>query len=518
MHRRVVTLASGPQPRRGGLFIERRVTRPILFVFRRRGVSNSSMRELELDHGISLGHLISEAAPPKDKKKHFLVCGCYKQATPTGFANATTTPRVGESGSIMMITVIAACLLGITLGSYLLMVRAESVSVARSQAWNAALAVAGAGVEEALAALNQNAAGQLSNWGPPDISTSGWPHSPIGYGPISRALTSGSITNGTYSVFITTNLPSIIYSTGYVTVPALSARISRVIRVITTTNVPLFTVAAAAKTNIILAYNLNNLSDSFDSAVAPYSTQTNKSNGGLACMSGTVDLGYRRAFGDVLLGPTAQLADNESQYVVGKMRNDFNAEFPDITLPSKAGWMSNMPSYTNSGVVYKYACPVSCGSSQNYDVTGGLNGSLYVAPTVDARLAISGNVTISNLYIAGGGKLTVFMSGANFTLTGKMTVESGYSTNFCYLGLPGNTTFRLPPHSSGTNISNFFGTVYAPGANLSGDGDYSNDYRLIGSFVAGSINLVGWFSFHYDENLLRVGPRRGYLVSSWQEL
>ena len=70
-----------------------------------------------------------------------------------------------------MLTIIAACLLGLTLGSYLLMVRAESVSVARSQAWNAALVVAGGGVEEALAALNQNAAGQPPGWGPPDLST-----------------------------------------------------------------------------------------------------------------------------------------------------------------------------------------------------------------------------------------------------------------------------------------------------------------------------------------------------------
>ena len=42
-----------------------------------------------------------------------------------------------ESASVLMLTIIAACLLGLTLGSYLMMVRAESVSVARSQAWTA---------------------------------------------------------------------------------------------------------------------------------------------------------------------------------------------------------------------------------------------------------------------------------------------------------------------------------------------------------------------------------------------
>src|SRR5712691_6289398 len=108
-----------------------------------------------------------------------------------------------ETGSIMMLTIIAACLLGHTLGSYLLMVRAESVTVARSQAWNAALHVAGAGVEEALAALNQNAAGQLPNWGPPDLSTSTWPRSGGGFGPMSRDLVTGPITRGPNTFFIT---------------------------------------------------------------------------------------------------------------------------------------------------------------------------------------------------------------------------------------------------------------------------------------------------------------------------
>src|SRR6266702_1368441 len=103
-----------------------------------------------------------------------------------------------ENASVLMLTIIAACLLGLTLASYLLMVRAESVTVARSQAWNAALVVAGAGVEEALAALNQTAAGQLPGGGPPALSITGWPPSDNGYGPISRTLASGAITNGSY--------------------------------------------------------------------------------------------------------------------------------------------------------------------------------------------------------------------------------------------------------------------------------------------------------------------------------
>ena len=86
--------------------------------------------------------------------------------------------RQADEGSVLLITVFTALIIGITLGSYLLMVRAQSVAVARSQAWNAALVMAQAGVEEALAALNQNAAGQPLQT--PDLSAGGWPHSPRG--------------------------------------------------------------------------------------------------------------------------------------------------------------------------------------------------------------------------------------------------------------------------------------------------------------------------------------------------
>ena len=62
--------------------------------------------------------------------------------------------RTGEFASVLFITLILAGLLGLTLGSYLYWVRTQNLLVSESQAWNTALTIAEAGVEEGMAQLN----------------------------------------------------------------------------------------------------------------------------------------------------------------------------------------------------------------------------------------------------------------------------------------------------------------------------------------------------------------------------
>src|SRR5258705_13751544 len=59
-----------------------------------------------------------------------------------------------EQGAVLLASLFVVGVLGISLGSYLLLVRNDYVLTARSQNWNAALVVAEAGAEEALAQLN----------------------------------------------------------------------------------------------------------------------------------------------------------------------------------------------------------------------------------------------------------------------------------------------------------------------------------------------------------------------------
>src|SRR5258707_467413 len=86
--------------------------------------------------------------------------------------------------SVLLITLFLAIIAGLTLGSFLPMVRAQHASAARSQAWNASLLLAEAGAEEALAHLTPGVTPSGA-----DRSADGW-GTPSGglYGPISRTL------------------------------------------------------------------------------------------------------------------------------------------------------------------------------------------------------------------------------------------------------------------------------------------------------------------------------------------
>jgi hypothetical protein len=74
----------------------------------------------------------------------------------------------------------------------------------------------------------------------------------------------------------------------------------------------------------------------------------------------------------------------------------------------------------------------------------------------------------------------------------------------------------LGGNASPTNA--FVGTIYAPQAAFSLGGGGSNTCDFIGASITKTVTLNSHCKFHFDENLLRVGPRRGYLVTYWEEL
>ena len=59
-----------------------------------------------------------------------------------------------EKASVLVITLLLALILGVTLAGDLSWARSQRVLVAESQAWNWALALAEAGIEEGMAQVN----------------------------------------------------------------------------------------------------------------------------------------------------------------------------------------------------------------------------------------------------------------------------------------------------------------------------------------------------------------------------
>src|SRR5690349_1052672 len=78
--------------------------------------------------------------------------------------------KPSERGSTLMVTLFMVGLMGFFLYAYLYLVRTQRSFVARSQGWNAAMGLAEAGVEEALAQLNPG----IPPPNPLDRTANGW--------------------------------------------------------------------------------------------------------------------------------------------------------------------------------------------------------------------------------------------------------------------------------------------------------------------------------------------------------
>ncbi len=412
-----------------------------------------------------------------------------------------------------MVTLFLTFLFGCFLFYYLKLVSTQNSLVIRAQAWNHTLALAEAGVEEALAQLNPGAAQKVI-----DRTANGWGTAAGGlYGPMTR-----NVTGGSYSVVYTDDPFPIIYATGHVAVASIPATLTRTLRV-GTTNAPLFTVPMAAKENIDFKGN-GVFTDSFNSSLpslsqngrypVPYDPAKTSTNGTIASEWGVVNVNGGTVHGDLLLGPTATDSVKNGGVVTGSVYHDFNYDFWDVTLPLDANWLPPQIVQMNKtvdGVPYKYAFF----NSGDFLITG-LSGSVYVGTNANVRLKLIGDAAPTNMRVAGlgaaAGTLEIYMTGANFTLQGQNTVDGGVAANFSYFGLPSNTMVTL-----GGNAS-FTGTIYAPEAFLKLNGGGTDIYDFVGACVAARVIMNGHYSFHFDEALLKDGKKLGYVAVSWREI
>lgn len=258
-----------------------------------------------------------------------------------------------ESGSVLVTTLVLGAILGLTLSGYLYWVRTQNLLVAESQAWNAALAHAEAGVEEAMAQVNVTFgtnyhSSAVANWG-------GSVSSGI-YGPRKHDFMNGSVTNGSYSVIILptyTNTGPVIISTGYAMVPIVGRQIARTVMV-DTRAYRAFGNAIAALDNVEMQGNYV-MVDSYDSFDPNYSTPTGlydpnkrKAGGDVCSVNGIVTIGNADVFGHVRTAPWGNASTGPNGRVgslsfagpgieAGWYVKDYNAEFPDVTSPYTGG-------------------------------------------------------------------------------------------------------------------------------------------------------------------------------------
>lgn len=426
--------------------------------------------------------------------------------------NTRHIQRNGQTGSVLMVALVTALVLGIALASYLLLMQHQSRMVNRGQAWNHALALAEAGVEDAMAQLNRafgtnNSRGGINGW------------SGSASGPASLAAPR-ALSGGTYAVTISAGLP-IITSTGRVVIANSSQNVERAVRVRCAVK-PAFEAAIVAKRDIVFSGNKIEV-DSYDSNDPTHSTTnglynkaTRKAGGDVASTEGFINVGNAEVKGKLYTGPI-----NAGQYSVGPSGsvgdltwsgpgiqsgwyfNDFNQDYTPVDDPYLN--ISPPPAPTSSGTnrwllsngQYKFDGNFSASSSE----------TIYVAGA--ATVYVTGNFSMKGkISIGPNASLKLYVGGASTTMNNVNTV--GNAKSFEYYGLPTNKGINW----SGNDA--YVGTVYAPQASLKMGGGGNSDFDFQGACVVEAMALNGHFTFHYDE-ALKKGVASGFVVSMWEE-
>lgn len=451
-----------------------------------------------------------------------------------------SSPRA-NAGSTLLLTLVIAAIVGFVLIAYLNLVRAQNMSTMRSQAWNVAVPVIEAGVEDALAHLAAHAGA--------DLACDGWWGYNGGYYMFRR------VGDHFYLVVITNYFPGsftnspVIESRGYVSLPTLVSSVPGPVLAQSTTTTRnylgrgvrvrtrqdyLWSKPWTMRDTIDLAGN-NIRTDSFDSTstnastagrydpakrrangdIATNSSLTNSLNIGNADIFGRVSTGPR---GSVSIGPQGSVGDlawhaaGRRGIQPGYYTDDMNVDFREPKVPFSGGaFTPGGGNITNADGTVTY-----------YDYI--LDDGNYQLSTLGGKTYVRGNATLlvtSSIQMTGSDELRIqtnktfklYMSGATANLGGNGVINgSGFATNFTYYGLSNNVSFSIGGNGA------IIGTVYAPNAQIVLNGGGNSNTDFIGAAIGRSSRLNGHFNVHYDESLGRTGQIRGYVITGWDEM
>lgn len=444
------------------------------------------------------------------------------------------------AASVLLVTLATCFILGLLMGSYLLMIKNQQFSVARGQAWNHAILVAEAGVEEAMAQLNDTNLLKLglltyqgfnaNKWLPPDVRHPGYWKTNL--------MTDGVRTNGYYQVTIITNdlANPLILSTGYVFGPLSSPIVKRTVQVraqpitkstpsagmMVTDTVDLkgfgVTTDSFQSTNLTLfpggIYNAANALDHGD--VASISAQTNALNLGNGKVKGTVHTGPNgkaQTGSQGSVGDKAYVNGGSTGIETGHELHDATQTYPDATLPDTGNlvWQTAVAgSNFINGVSYKYVLS----DARPWKIAN-LDGSVYVTkPGVKIWVQNAFNLPNNGqIMIPAGNSLSMYVSAPSATIGGNGVINAtGVSSSFQYYGLPSNTALNISANAA------FVGLIYAPQAVFTLGGGGNNTYDYIGACITKATKMNGHFNFHFDEATSTYLQLFGYSAKSWDEL
>ncbi|PYJ84869.1 MAG: hypothetical protein DME22_11125 [Verrucomicrobia bacterium] len=456
--------------------------------------------------------------------------------------------NIKPKASVLLVTLGAISIIGLGLATYLTMVKFESQATFRSLAWNTAIPVTEAGVEEALTQLRYAGTTNMN------LSANGWTNSG---GLYSRQRTFPD--SSQYFVSIKPGVAPaqpVITCAASVPMPASFPTFygmllgavgtsgegpsfaTRTVQV-TVTNTPLL----GGPTSLgFINMNGNNVNvDSFDSMDPKYSSNglyvasKANDNGDLATVSGLTNafnVGnanikghiHTGPGGSVVLGPQGSVGDSlwvdghNRGIETGHFSDDMNVQFGNAQVPFTSGSLGPSGPMTVNGTTYNNVVSgdASLGTGGRYQFST-LSGSLYVSPGANVVLYVPGNADLTGIVLGTNATIKIYNgtatgSGQSVNMGTGAGTSGGHSWNFQYYGLPSVTSITYSANATYT------GTIYAPQADLKLNGGGNNTYDFVGCFVVGSLSMQGHFNVHYDEALKRFGPNRNYVITSWNEI
>jgi hypothetical protein len=449
--------------------------------------------------------------------------------------NLNPTRRL--NASMLIMTAVLAVVAGSTLAYFLLRAQHEYFLVNRSQAWNKALVMAEAGVEEGLSLINRNNGSStvLTNWYN-GASSDGWTVSTLAVGYNLYSITRIVDTNmGSYTVYITNGVsgPVILsIGTAYCNNSLMNSDIIVRKVLVNASSSSSFPGAITVKSTVNMSGNNVDI-DSYDSsdplhsywpaypAGLGYGVYTNtgsthnfvrKANGNVATDGVVINVGNADVYGHVDTAPGGNASvgangsvggiswvDNATQGIQpGYSADDMNVIFPDV-IPPATNWTTfNGSAITNTG----YYAMDSISSS--FTITAS-NVVLYLTN----GLNYSGNKLFN---IASNASVIIYAGGSiNDGGNGSINNSSQHPAQMIVYGLPTLTSITL--HGNGA----MWAAIYAPEADVSYKGS-GNAGGFNGSLTANSVVLTGNSTFSYDEALGRLNLNNGYVTKSWQEI
>ena len=404
-----------------------------------------------------------------------------------------------EEGNTLLVVLLITGLIVVALGSYLNLALTEHKTVHRSLAWNAALPLAEAGVEEALSHMNKN----KTNFAADGWTSNYFKHRPFGqdYFDVYFKGTPGSVIT--------------IYSTG--AVQGVDGKyITRSVKV----------QGLAPKDFKFPGLVANNINfggtfaaDSFDSG------STNNSNNGaydkskrgdqvlVATPNLVFDLGGNaNVLGYIAAGPGGSYTSSGSSSVgdlswkgngvqPGHFTNNFTTAFPPVIAPFESGELPQSGVYL--GTTYTYV--LEGGAYMATDLSSSLYGATMVVKD-HSVIYVTGNViNLSKIIFAPGARLDFYVSAPSIEFA--PVIVGATAPMFTIFALPTCTSLTL---NNGTYIK---GLIYAPSTTLTANGHAA----IEGAIAAKTFQCNGTFDFHYDLAFSRPRVLPPVRITSWTE-